>query len=412
MIKEPPVTIEKIRKILELTRNQHFEVPFIFSYRKEYVLPQFSQKNLWRVYKFDEKWTYLEKLKKIMMRHLDEAKKYQLKKLTQNLTESIPENVRVLTDGDTDRLRMVKSIEELDDIYNHFALYFGDFVRPMLEEYRRSEREEAKERRRLNEDVKPMDVVDMRKYLHGPHHDFYFICARAGLDGMLKEYGLSPEQIAENMRDNYQRHKVDQTSKMPSEIALQYVSPKFPTTPDVLRAANYMLAVQIANEPLFRKCVREFFFKCALIDVIPTKKGLEEIDENHNVFPIKFLKDKPVRDLVGDQYLRLVVAEQHKLLTIVFQTQIEGAATARYVDEIKALFTCDGFSELVKKWNDLRNEIIEFALREFVLPALVNELKDKLLNEAQEFVMRACCQQLYNWLKVCFILTQTFFQLY
>jgi transcription elongation factor SPT6 len=239
----------------------------------------------------------------------------------------------------------------------------------------------------------------------------YSLCARAGLDGLLRKYGLSPEQFAENMRDNYQRHEVDQTSTEPFDVALEYVSPKFPTATEVLKAANYMLAVQIAKEPLVRQCVRESFFERARIDVIPTKQGLKEIDENHNLYPIKFLKDKPVRDLVDDQFLRLVVAEQDKLLTIVFQTKIEGATTASYVDEIKALFTRDEFSKLVQEWNDLRNEIIDLALSKFVFPALVKELKAKLLNEAREFVMRACCQQLYNWLKVCLILTQCSFYL-
>ena len=422
-----PQTVEKIRKALEFIRNNHFEVPFIAFYRKEYVLPELSVNDLWRVYKFDEKWTQLQTRKKNMMRLFKKMQKYQSEKLTQNLTESIPENVRVLKDEDTDRLRIVQSIEELSDVYNHFILYYGNDVPAMQEEHRRRAREEAKERkssaarRRLNEDGEPMDVDDLGEDLRDPddpdavhldeessvkqakRSDLYSLCARAGLDDLLRKYGLSPEQFAENMRDNYQRHEVDQTSTEPFDVALEYVSPKFPTATEVLKAANYMLAVQIAKEPLVRQCVRESFFERARIDVIPTKQGLKEIDENHSLYPLKFLKDKPVRDLVDDQFLRLVVAEQDKLLTIVFQTKIEGATTTSYVDEIKALFTRDEFSKLVQEWNDLRNEIIDLALSKFVFPTLVKELKAKLLNEAREFVMRACCQQLYNWLKVCLI---------
>lgn len=36
-------------------RNQHFEVPFIAFYRKEYVLPELNINDLWRVFKFDAK---------------------------------------------------------------------------------------------------------------------------------------------------------------------------------------------------------------------------------------------------------------------------------------------------------------------------------------------------------------------
>lgn len=36
-------------------RNQHFEVPFIAFYRKEYVLPELNINDLWKVYKYDGK---------------------------------------------------------------------------------------------------------------------------------------------------------------------------------------------------------------------------------------------------------------------------------------------------------------------------------------------------------------------
>jgi len=39
-------------------RNQHFEVPFIAFYRKEYVQPELNINDLWKVYKFDEKVCY------------------------------------------------------------------------------------------------------------------------------------------------------------------------------------------------------------------------------------------------------------------------------------------------------------------------------------------------------------------
>ena len=112
-------------------RNQHFEVPFIAFYRKEYVQPELSVNDLWRVYKFDEKWTQLQTRKKNMMRLFKKMQRYQSEKLTRDVNESIPENVRVLKDEDVDRLRTVQSIEELNDVYNHFVLYYGSDVSAM-----------------------------------------------------------------------------------------------------------------------------------------------------------------------------------------------------------------------------------------------------------------------------------------
>lgn len=47
--------VGKIKKALDFMRNQHFEVPFIAFYRKEYVQPELNISDLWRVYKFDAK---------------------------------------------------------------------------------------------------------------------------------------------------------------------------------------------------------------------------------------------------------------------------------------------------------------------------------------------------------------------
>lgn len=41
---------------------------------------------------------------------------------------------------------------------------------------------------------------------------------------LVKKFGLTPEQFAENVRDNYQRHEVEQQPIPPLEAAAEYVS--------------------------------------------------------------------------------------------------------------------------------------------------------------------------------------------
>lgn len=99
-----------------------------------------------------------------------------------------------------------------------------------------------------------------------------------------------------------------------------------------------MVAIQIAREPLVRESVRKMYKEKAKISVRPTKKGIKLIDENHPIWTMKYLKDKPVRDLVGDQYLKLSMAQEDKLITISFSDQIEGNTTNNYVEQMKQLY--------------------------------------------------------------------------
>lgn len=60
------------------------------------------------------------------------------------------------------------------------------------------------------------------------------------------------------------------------------------TPEEVLKAGKYMVACQLSREPLIRKCLRETFFDRAKINVVPTKAGIKEIDENHNCYSLVF----------------------------------------------------------------------------------------------------------------------------
>lgn len=44
------------------------------------------------------------------------------------------------------------------------------------------------------------------------------------IDGLAKKFGLTPEQFGENLRDNYQRHEVEQYPVLPKEVASDYIT--------------------------------------------------------------------------------------------------------------------------------------------------------------------------------------------
>ena len=160
-----------------------------------------------------------------------------------------------------------------------------------------------------------------------------------------------------------------------------------------------MVGWQIACEPLVRRTIREAYFERARISAEPTPKGIKLIDEHHPLYPIKFLKDKPVTDLVGDQFLRIKNGSDDKYLTYTMSDNVDGNTTTSFIDEMKQLYYRDEFSQVVQDWNDLRGRAVEFAYKR-IITDLKRELSERLLQEAKDHVVGECCSKLYNWLKV------------
>lgn len=112
------------------------------------------------------------------------------------------------------------------------------------------------------------------------------------------------------------------------------------------------------------------------------------------------MKNKPVRDLSGDQFLKLHLAEQERLITINISEDMEGMTSSSYLEEIKQLYNKDEFSKSVQDWNNLRMECVDLAMKKLLIPSLRTELRERLLAEAKENVLKACCHKLYNQLRV------------
>uniref|UniRef100_UPI0034C6DEEA SPT6 n=1 Tax=Homo sapiens TaxID=9606 RepID=UPI0034C6DEEA len=319
-----PSTIQKIKEALGFMRNQHFEVPFIAFYRKEYVEPELHINDLWRVWQWDEKWTQLRIRKENLTRLFEKMQAYQYEQISA---------IRALDTTDMERLKDVQSMDELKDVYNHFLLYYG------------------------------RDIP--------------------------KKFGLTPEQFGENLRDSYQRHETEQFPAEPLELAKD--------TPEaVLEGARYMVALQIAREPLVRQVLRQTFQERAKLNITPTKKGRKDVDEAHYAYSFKYLKNKPVKELRDDQFLKICLAEDEGLLTTDISIDLKGT----YFEEIKQFYYRDEFSHQVQEWNRQRTMAIERALQQFLYVQMAKELKNKLLAEAKEYVIKACSRKLYNWLRV------------
>ncbi|XP_041979251.1 transcription elongation factor SPT6 [Aricia agestis] len=408
-------TVVKIRQALDFMRNQTLEVPFIAFYRKEYVQPELSINDLWKVYKYDAKWCQLKQRKENLLKLIENMREFQLDKVMENPDAPIPDNMRLIKDEDIERLKNVQTPEELRDVHTHFLLYYSHDLPEMqkvqrakekkkeLQEKKRLAREEAERNGEDPEEAAAAvdaaepdepDTVDVKYAVRsGP----YELCRKAGLEPLVRMFGLSPEQFAENVRDNYQRHEVEQQPVPPLEAAANFGSGG---PAEALRRAVYMCGVQLAREPQLRATLRDALRERATVTARPTQRGLKEIDETHPCFSMKYLKKKPVRDLTGDQFLKLTIAAEDRLLEIQISEQIEGNTSSSYLEELKQLYQKDEFAATVQAWNELRAEAVTLALTKIVMPELRRELHAVLLAESKEYVLKCCRRKLYDWLKV------------
>uniref|UniRef100_A0A8C9VVV6 SPT6 homolog, histone chaperone and transcription elongation factor n=1 Tax=Scleropages formosus TaxID=113540 RepID=A0A8C9VVV6_SCLFO len=397
-----PSTIQKIKEALNFMRNQHFEVPFIAFYRKEYVEPELSINDLWKVWRWDEKWTQLKTRKQNLTRLFQKMQAFQFEQISADPDKPLADGIRPLDTADMERLKDVQSIEELSDVYNHFLLYYGRDI-PKMQNAAKANKKKLKK-------IKEVSEEDEEEETKGPdlklasRRDMYSICQSAGLDGLAKKFGLTPEQFGENLRDSYQRHETEQFPAEPIELAKDYVCSQFSTPEAVLEGTRYMVAMQIAREPLVRHVLRQTFQERAKINIKPTKKGKKDVDEAHYAYSFKYLKNKPVKELNGDQFLKMCMAEEEGLLTIDICIDLVGVkgygADQTYFEEIKQFYYRDEFSHQVQEWNRQRMLAIERALQQFLYPQMAKELRNKLLAEAKDSIIKACSRKLYNWLKV------------
>jgi transcription elongation factor SPT6 len=512
---KPSVCIPKIKDVLNFIRNEYCEVPFIASYRKEHIQPDLNTDDLWKIYEMDEKYCQLKQRKENLVNLFKRMQAYQyeqVKELTsrqnelrvlkdeelqaatgnddderirqiedeENTLMRVIEMIRPLEETDIDRVRNAQTSDEFLDCYHHFHLHYGSDLTQMKEHEQKEnnqtrkknkkskkkradgdeEREEGEDEENDDddddvdeeEDEEPSDLPKLTKY--ASKKDPYNHCKLAGLNSLAKKFGLTPEQFGENLLADYQKHEIDQWKIEPTDLAMDYVrEPYFKTSDQVLATVRYMVAIQLARDPVVRAHVRELYMQNACINVKPTQRGIKEIDENHVCYSMKYLYMKPCIELKNDEYFKLCQAEQDGLLTVKFElanlkeesakatNNQENEMTNRnndddfwdddapsmsksntmanknnstnvttrrsIVDKLKSFYQKDEFSYLVEQWNTQRAQVIEEMCNKNLFPDFEKELRAKLVRESKQFVFKECARKLRSIINVAPYSTET-----
>ncbi|CDS40561.1 transcription elongation factor spt6 [Echinococcus multilocularis] len=456
--KKPSTVTDNIFEVLKLFKESLSEVPFIAFYRKECIQKELNINDLWCIYEYDEKWEILQQRRKGLVRQLKRMSRY----LEARAREADEAENNLKLEGLIRLMAMANSatsLEEVQDVRLNYLLHYAGHTQDMTiwegkdlnivkmtsrkedeGSVRRSDDDDEDEDdeeydpsygiRRLSVEADKKTVEeDNRQAVKGARKRepgagvltttvdpmtgrrirqrqvrttvAYEVAQRAGISGLVERFGLSAEQFADNVHDQYRRHEVNQCPMLPLDAAADFVCPQFSEPATVLRAARYMLAFEISREPVVRQLARMNLSTQAVLDLKPTSKGMRLIDESHPLSPVKFLKNKPIAELMGDvTYLHVHNAVRDGLVTVkvhVPECQQRGLSL---LDDLEHYFHQDEFSALVQAWNEQRSLVLKEAIEQFLQPHIFKEMQEKLLDASQQAVVKLCAQKLFKCIKV------------
>merc|ERR1711972_935250 len=130
-----------IFQVLHFIRNHKYEIPRIYHYHKDKLLnpaitdfremqneqPLFTQAELFKIYRYDEKWLRLKKRKTIIKNLMENLKSQQEEdEASYPPGESAPNNYRKITQDDMDRIEQINNVDDIQDMNDMIRLYYSD----------------------------------------------------------------------------------------------------------------------------------------------------------------------------------------------------------------------------------------------------------------------------------------------
>ncbi|KAA1099287.1 Transcription elongation factor spt6 [Puccinia graminis f. sp. tritici] len=139
-----------------------------------------------------------------------------------------------------------------------------------------------------------------------------------------------------------------------------------------IEAAKFILSTDIGRDPLLKKHVRQLFRNHGVVTVAPTESGIHKINELHPYF--------------------IMAAEQELLVNV--QVHLSPQTDRDIKTELINMFKSDDPSDESAQWNELREEILMFAIEHMLLPDAARWAKNYLKDEAEEYVAQKCADEL------------------
>lgn len=361
-----------IGKVLEFFVVDEVEVPYVFQHRKDYLIharrtrvrpenpgePDYvvsaekllNQDDLWRILELDLKFRALVDKRNVIEKTFDNLK------IAAEVNDSMVETM----------LPVAVTMEELQDIQDYIYFQYVSEIKDLA-----ATNGDIKEKRRPGGKSSIFDRVRKGKAYN-----------------LVRAYGITADQVAQNALGEGRRLYTEDASTNPIDLADSLTSDsEFSTGEQVLYAARQMFAEELFMNPRMRKHFRKHYYMMGVVNCRRTEKGLRKIDEQHQYYELKYLKNQTFGDLAKnpETFLKMLKAEEEGLLEVRVVLQNEPEFRKQLYQE----FASDNYSELADAWNDERQKVLDLAFTKLER-VITKGVKESMRTECQDSILKLC----------------------
>lgn len=126
-----------------------------------------------------------------MRRYLSEGRESRFRSEIDDPDDDDPDPIRPITDEDVQGLSEVQSVEEIQDYYTFFSLYYGREVQDMVAwEFKEKAKAAVAASQTIGEDGEPIQVEPepmVQPYKQAARRDAYSLCVKNGLSKKINK---------------------------------------------------------------------------------------------------------------------------------------------------------------------------------------------------------------------------------
>lgn len=362
---------EAVGKVVEFISKDSFEVPFIWTHRRDFLLFSREVDTDGTLENEVHKLLYEDDLWRIVQLDVEYHSLYEKRLNIEKLVEALNLDDELIKD-----IKSLDTMVAVQDLHDYLHFTYSPEVRELNRNGQKDEEESGKSGRKHSKFANTERIKQNVLY-----------------DAVVA-FGITAKEFGENVQDQsskkfevpYRIHATDDPLEGPEDLIEKlceddeviYKDEK--TARDAVRRT---FSDEIFHNPKIRHEVRSTFKKYALISVRITEKGRFTIDNHSQYADLKYAIDRSPSDLVRqpDVLLRMLEAEAQGLAVIKVETK-------DYENWFQCIFNClksDGTSEIADKWNKEREHVLNITFKKLSNMVALNT-KEDLRRECERLV--------------------------